>query len=171
MAIKYFVFIMFIVSSFSLFISIDKKKEATVREDKPIMIFDKSVLYTINSQEIQRIVDSKKTLIYNKKEESYDSKVVLKTTENGIVDTLVSDYTLKIDNKISFLGNVVFNRSDFMKLTSEEVFYDISNKIAHNSKDFVASYYNNKLTGNSFYTKDIYYMKSKDVTFEIELKD
>jgi hypothetical protein len=58
-----------------------------------------------------------------------------------------------------------------MKLTSEEVFYDISNKIAHNSKDFVASYYNNKLTGNSFYTKDIYYMKSKDVTFEIELKD
>jgi aromatic ring-opening dioxygenase LigB subunit len=103
MAIKYFVFIMFIVSSFSLFISIDKKKEATVREDKPIMIFDKSVLYTINSQEIQRIVDSKKTLIYNKKEESYDSKVVLKTTENGIVDTLVSDYTLKIDNKISFL--------------------------------------------------------------------
>lgn len=171
MAIKYFVFTMFIVSLFSLFISIEKKKEVVDAQEKPIMIFDKSVLYTINSKEIQRIVDSKKTLIYKKKEEAYDSKVVIKTDENGIYDSLVSDYTLKIDDKISFLGNVVFNRSDFMKLTSEEVFYDISKKIAHNSKDFVANYYNNKLTGNSFYTKDIYYINSKDVTFEIELKD
>ncbi|MCK9337961.1 MAG: hypothetical protein M0P43_09045 [Arcobacteraceae bacterium] len=171
MAIKYFIFITFIISLFTLFIGVGTKQKIQESEEKPIMIFDNSVLFTINSQEIQRIVDSKKTLIYKKKEESFDSKVVFKTTENNIYDTLISDYTLKVGNKISFLGNVVFERSDFMKLTSEEVFYDLSKKIAHNTKDFVASYYNNKLTGNSFYTKDIYYMKSKDVTFEIELKD
>ncbi|QOG12984.1 hypothetical protein [Arcobacter sp. FWKO B] len=171
MAIRYFLIATFFVAIVSLFLSFEDQKTDTLSAEKPSMIFNNSVLFTINDKEVERVVDSKKTFIFKNKEEMYESKFVFKTKEVDIFDTLVSDVAFKEGEFLSFFGNVVFKRSDYITVTTDEAFYNLTDKTAYNSKDFVAMYYNNELYGNSFYIMDNYYMKSKNVTFKIDMKE
>ncbi len=171
MAIKYFVFSLFVFSLISLFVSIDTIKDTKKPEEKPHMIFDDAIMYTINQNGVDRVIDAKKTLIYNSKEEAYEAKVTIKTKDGKVYDSVLSDYVLKQGDKISLLGNVVFNRGDFITVKTDEMYYDMQQKNAHNTKKFVAYYYDNKFTGDHFSSKDNYYITSKNVNFNIKLKD
>lgn len=171
MAIRYFIFSLFSISLISLFISIDKVKDPKQTEEKPTMIFDNATMYTINQNGVDKVLEAKKTLIYNTKEESYEAKVTIKTKDEKVYDTVLTDYVIKKGDQITLLGNVVFTRGDFIKVTTDEMFYDMNKKNAHNTKKFVAYYHDNKFTGDNFSSKDNYYMTSKNVNFNIKLKD
>jgi hypothetical protein len=171
MAIRYFIFALFSISLISLFISIEKVKDAKKIEEKPTMIFDNAKMYTITTTGVEKFLDAKKTLIYNTKEEAHEAKVVIKTKDNKVYDTVLTDYVLKRGDKITLLGNVVFTRGDFIKVTTDEMYYDMKQKNAYNTKKFVAYYRDNKFIGDNFSSKDNYYITSKNVNFNIKLKD
>jgi hypothetical protein len=171
MAIRYFIFALFAVSLVSLFISIEKVKDAKKTKEKPTMIFENAQMYTITNTGVDKFMDAKKTLIYNTKEEAHEAKVIIKTKDEKVYDTVLTDYVLKQGDKISLFGNVVFTRGDFIKVTTDEMYYDMKKKSAYNTKKFVAYYRDNKLTGDNFSSKDNYYMTSKNVNFNIKLKD
>lgn len=171
MAIRYFVFSLFALSLVSLFISIDTAKEIKKGEEKPNMIFDNATMYTINQNGVDKVIDAKKTLIYNSKEEAYEAKVIIKTNDDKVYDSVLSDYVIKKGDKISLLGNVVFTRGDFITVKTDEMYYDMKKKSAHNTKRFIAYYYDNKFIGDHFSSIDNYYITSKNVNFNIKLKD
>ena len=171
MAIRYFIFTLFAISLISLFISIEKQKDTKQTEEKPTMIFDNTTMYSINENGVDKVLEAKKTLIYNTKEESHEAKVTIKTKDEKTYDTVLSNYVLKKGDQITLLGNVVFTRGDFIKVTTDEMYYDMNKKNAYNTKEFVAYYRDNKFTGDHFASKDNYYMTSKNVNFNIKLKD
>ncbi len=171
MAIRYFIFALFAVSLISLFISIEKVKVTKKTEEKPTMIFENAKMYTITTTGVDKFLDAKKTLIYNTKEEAHEAKVIIKTKDEKVYDTVLTDYVLKKGDKITLLGNIVFTRGNFITVKTDEMYYDMKTKNAYNTKKFVAYYYDNKFVGDNFSSIDNYYITSNNVNFNIKLKD
>lgn len=171
MAIRYFIFSIFILSIATLFIGNSSKNEESNKEEKPNFIFDNSKLYTISKDGLQRIVEAKETLFYPTKEEAFGIKATIKTSNNTIFDTIHSDYALKELDIITFRDNVEFYRDDFISLKTEEAYYNTKNKEAYNNTAFSGFYYEHTIQGDSFLTKDNYFIQAKNTIFNINLKD
>lgn len=170
MGIKYFIISILTISLGVMFLDSNKNETNVATKEKPTMIFEDATIYTMDDMGLQRVIDAKKALIYNNKEEAFEANVIIKTDKEKVYDRIVSDYVLKKGDKISLVGNVSFRRNDFIRVKTEELFYNLETQIAHNTKDFVAFYYDNQFTGNSFYLKEQNYFDSKDVKATIKLK-
>ena len=173
MVIKFFALILLFLSVLAYFIPIENMKKTIVDNDSPIVIFESSSMYTIDENGINRIIYANNALKYNNRDEMYDANITLKNldeTKNFKSENLKADLIVKTQSNYTLTNNVKYTRDDFIKLNTEELFYDDTKKIANNTKPFDAIYNNHSLKGDTFYI-DINndFAKAKNTHFEIDV--
>ena len=173
MVIKFFALILLFLSVLAYFIPIEDMKKDIVDNTVPIVIFEKSTMYTIDENSINRIIYANNAVKYNNRDEMYDANITLKNldeTKNFKSENLKADLIVKKQSNYTLKNNVKYTRDDFIKLNTEELFYDDTKKIAKNTKPFDAIYNNHSLKGDTFYI-DINndFAKAKNTHFEIDV--
>ena len=172
MALNIFVFFILIVSIFFVSGDVNSKKQTDIKKDVALLTFDNATMYTLTDTNISRIVYADKVLRYKNKDMMYNGKIILSTANKDVTDTILADVIVKKENKLTFINNASFSRSNNIRLESDEFFYDINTKIITNTIDFKGKYFNNKIKGNSIYFDSVKNnFKSKNVHFEIETKE
>ena len=173
MAIKIFTFLLLAISLGSFFIPIESIKKNSVDKDAPLVIFESPFMYTIDENSINRIVKASHAIKYENRDEMYDANILLKNldkTQNFKSEKLKADLIVKKANDYILTDNVKYSRDDFIKLDTEELFYNDINKIVKNSKPYNAIYYSHFLNGENVYldiNKD--FITSKNTHFEIKI--
>ena len=171
MAINFFVYALLAFSAVFAAISIESVDNKDKKEEKPQIVFEKSTLYTMNNDNIDRIVNSSRVMRFKDRDIMYNGKIILRTN-NEATDFIEADVIIKRGDLFKFLTNVRYNRENDIILNTEELFYDSKKKIATNSVDYSGLYYNHTVEGNSLnvdLNKSI--IKSNDTHFEILLNN
>lgn len=174
MVIRIFVLGLLIIATASYFVPVDIIDKKNANEDLPLLVFDDSIMYTLNSQNMNRIVYSKKAIRYKTRDVLVDGSLTTRSFDSKgeiITDTLLSDTIIKRGDEFRFLNNVKFTRNDYINLKTDELNYNAKTKIAFNSKPFDGNYYENYIKGNDIYLDlNKYYMSAKKAHFEIDTK-
>lgn len=169
MAIKYFAYSLFIISFFSMIATVTKKEDNDSKKEQAQLIFDNSTLYTMNAENIERIVNSSRTLRFVNRDVMYDGKIILRAQDNT-TDYIESDIIVRRKENYKFLNNVKYNKENNILLNTQELFYNTKTKIAKNSKPFDGYYYDSKLVGTNLYLDTVNSVfKANKSHFEIEL--
>ncbi|MDD2896851.1 MAG: hypothetical protein PHG81_12615 [Aliarcobacter sp.] len=173
MGIKLFTFILLILSVGSYFIPVENLKKNLVDKDIPLVIFEDAFMYTIDENSINRIVFATHAIKYKNRDEMYNADIILKNidaTKNFYSEKLKADLIVKKGDNYTLTNNVKYTRDDFIKLNTNELFYDDMNKIAQNTKPFDAIYNNHFVKGNTVYL-DVNndFIKAKNTHFEIDV--
>lgn len=170
MAVKIFVYSLLVISFISTILSFDVKQNQNSSVEKPMITFENPTLYTINSDNIERIVNSKQVLRYKDRDVMYDGKFILRNSNNA--DYIQANVIVKRDENYKFLNNVSLNREGSINFKTDELFYNAQTKIATNTLPFKGNYFKNFISGENLYfdtNKNI--LKAKKSHFEIEIKD
>ena len=133
MGIKLFTFILLILSLGAYFIPVDNFKKNLVDKDIPLVIFEDALMYTIDENSINRTVFATHAIKYKNRDEMYNADVILKnmdSTKNFINEKLKADLIVKKGDNYELTNNVKYTRDDFIKLNTNELFYDDIKKIA-----------------------------------------
>lgn len=173
MAIRLFAISLFVVAILSYFIPVQMDNKNIAEDDVPLLTFNNSTMYTMDTQSMNRVVYAKQALRYKTKDIMNNAAMTMKDFDkNGkeITDTLYADVIIKKGDIFNFFNNVKYKRDDFVTLNSDEMVYDSKRRIATNTKPFDGTYYNHYIKGSDIYLDmNKYYMKSKNTHFEIEL--
>ena len=148
------------------------KVEKTIekKEDKniPLVIFEDSIAYDIDEQEIKQIVQSRQALNYENRDELYDATIITRNNDNTS-DTISAEYIFKQNDLYKLYQNVHLIQSDKMQLTTDYLKYNSLTKIAQNNIDFILRYNNNELVGDNLYYDGInHIIKAQNTHFTIK---
>ena len=173
MAIKLFTFILLLLSLGAYFIPVENLKKTLVNKDTPLVVFEDALMYTIDENSINRLVFATHAIKYKNRDEMYNADILLKNlddTKNFESEKLKADLIVKKGDDYTLINNVKYTRDDFIKLNTNELFYDDIKKIAQNTKPFDAIYNNHFVKGDSVYL-DINneFVKAKNTHFEIDV--
>jgi hypothetical protein len=171
MALKFFIFCIilspFLLTDHNIVDKIKIKSDILVAK----VSFVNSVLYDINTNNVDKIVDAKEAYIYEKKDELYDVRVILRNANNNS-DTISAKYMKKENELYNFQNNVILKRDKDLELKTESLQYDIKNGIATNNVDFILRYRNSIFGGKNLYlSKNDYMLSGDNVHFRINSKD
>ena len=156
MPIKIFTFLLLVLSVGYYFVPVENIKKNELDKDIPLVIFESSFMYTINEESINRIVYSTHAIRYKNRDELYNADIILKNTDktkNFKIEKLKANLIVKNGNDYTLTDNVKYVRDDFMKLNTNELFYNDITKIAKNTKPFDAVYNKHFLKGDSVYLR------------------
>lgn len=173
MAIKIFTFLLLVLSVGYYFVPVENIKKNELDKDIPLVIFESSFMYTINEESINRIVYSTHAIRYKNRDELYNTDIILKNTDktkNFKIEKLKANLIVKNGNDYTLTDNVKYARDDFIKLNTNELFYNDITKIAKNTKPFDAVYNKHFLKGDTVYL-DINndFVKANNTHFEIDV--
>lgn len=169
MAIRVFIYSLLFLTVISFFVSATTKETNIKIEDKPGLVFDDSIMYTLTQEGMSRIVVSSKAERYKTKDVMYEGKIITEAKEGGYTDFITADLMVKRGDKFKFINNAKYNRENFIELTSDEILYDTATRIATNSMPFKGRYYEHILNGSHLYfNTDKSIMKAKKAHFEVE---
>ncbi len=77
---------------------------------------------------------------------------------------------VKKETLYSFFNNVKYDREDVFSLRTHELYYDVQNEIAYNSKPFNSIYKGDVLNGTNLYLDNkINFLKAQKSHFEIDM--
>lgn len=173
MGIKFFVFVLFVLSIGAYFIPVQNIKNSVADKDLPVVVFEKPFMYTLDEKSIHRIVIASQAVKYQNRDEMFNADITLKNqdeTKTFISERLKADFIVKKADIYTAINNVKYTRDDFVKLNTNEMIYDNTNKIAQNSKPFDGIYNNHLIKGSNLYF-DIKndYITAKNTHFEIDV--
>ena len=101
--------ILFILMMFFLRINPNIKENNIINSNKPNVVFFNSMMYDINDNEINKIIQSKEAAFYDEKYQLYDATIILKSKNN--VDTISAEYIIKKGFIYKFYNNVYLNKT------------------------------------------------------------
>lgn len=173
MAIKIFTFLLLVLSVGYYFVPVENIKKDELDKDMPLVIFESSFMYTINEESINRIVYATHAIKYKDRDEMYNADIFLKNTDETKdfkSEKLNAKLIIKNGNDYTLIDNVKYTRDDFMKLNTNELFYNDITKIAKNTKPFDAVYNKHFLKGDTIYL-DVNndFVKANNTHFEIDV--
>ncbi len=173
MAIKLFTFLLLIISLGAYFILVENMKKKIVDKDVPLVIFESPFMYTINEENINRVIYATHAIKYENRDEMYNADILLKNldkTQDFKTEKLKADLIVKKGDNYTLTDNVKYRRDDFITLNTNELFYDDITRIATNNKPFDAVYNKHSLKGDTVYL-DINksFIKAKNTHFEIDV--
>lgn len=129
----------------------DVKNTPVADDPKPLVIFEDSVMYTMDVDKTSQVIQSQKAFIYNDSEELLNATVVVKDKSNKDVNTLSAKHIVKYDNKLFLNDSVHYESSNGITLKTQQLEYDIKKKIAQNVSEFNATKDNHIFRGESIY--------------------
>ena len=171
MVIRVFIFSLLIISTISLFLTVNNDIADSKTKDIALITFKDSTMYTINDESVVRVVKSEKAVKYRNRDEIYNGILISKIKskeKSDSADIISADFIEKKGSKLKFVEHVKYNREDFLSLKTDLLHYDLESKIAYNNKPFIGKYYNDFLIGSELYfdAKKAYF-RSKKALFEI----
>jgi hypothetical protein len=172
MAIRVFVYGLLIISTLSFFVSSQNEVEDIKIEEKPMLVFHDSIMYTLTNTGMARIVQSSRAERYETRDMMYDAEIITLSKNKEFTDYISADLIIKRGDIFKFLNNAKYNRENFIELNSDEIIYNSSTEIATNTKPFSGRYYQHILNGeNLFFDAGKSIMRSQNAHFEVELND
>jgi len=175
MDIKLFNYSLLLLAIGSYFIPVENKVKNNDIKDIPLVVFQKPLMYTITDKNVSRIAEGSHAIKYKNREEIYDADILLRNNlenKDFNIETLEAQVIIKKGDDLILQKDVKYNRDDFINLNTDALNYNIKTKLAINNVPYNGYYYNNTIRGTNLYldgTKN--YIKSKNVHFEIEVKD
>ena len=173
MGVKLFVATLFIVSIFSLFSEITKKIVTKEVQETPLVTFTDATMYTLNEEEVLRIVEAQHAIRYKTRDEMYDGTIVTRVKDkenNDYKDIIRADKMVKKETLYSFFDNVKYDRESIFSLRTHELYYDTQKEIAYNEKLFNSVYKGDILNGSHLYLDNkTNYLKAQKAHFEINM--
>lgn len=173
MGVKLFVATLFIVSIFSLFSEITKKIVTKEVQETPLVTFTDAIMYTLNEEEVLRIVEAQNAIRYKTRDEMYDGTIVTRVKDkenNDYKDIIRADKMVKKETLYSFFDNVKYDRESIFSLRTHELYYDTQKEIAYNEKLFNSVYKGDILNGSHLYLDNkTNYLKAQKAHFEINM--
>ena len=174
MVVRIFVFVLFSLSIISYFIPLEKGYKENINEDKPLLTFVDSTMYTLDTNSMNRIIFAKKAIRYKNRDVMNDASLMLKSVDKEnkeITDTLLSKLIIKREDEFEFINDVKFTRNEYITLNTDELLYNAKTRIATNTLPFDGRYFNNYIKGEHIYLDlNKYYMKSLKTHFEIDVE-
>ncbi len=174
MVIRIFIFALLGLSILSYFIPVEDKTKKGATEDIALLTFTDSTMYTLTTDSMHRIVDSKEALRYKDRDVMYDGVLTLKNKDKNnkeLTDVLFSDVIIKRGDDFKFLNNVKFRRDNSITLNTNELLYNDKTGIATNTLPFEGTYFNNYIKGENIYLNlNKYHMKANKAHFEVEVE-
>lgn len=174
MVVRVFIFALLGFSILSYFIPVEDKRKKDASEDIALLTFTNSTMYTLTTDSMHRIVDSKEVLRYKNRDVMHEGVLTLKAKDNdnkNLVDILYSDVIIKTGDDFKFLHNVKYRRDNFITLNTNELFYNSKTRIATNTLPFDGTYFNNYIQGENIYLNlNKYHMKANNAHFEVEVE-
>lgn len=173
MAMKLFILTLLILSLGSYFIPVLNITTNTLDKDIPQVIFESPLMYTLNENGINRVVIASHAIKYQNRDEMYNAEITIKNedeTKNFKSEKLKANLIVKRADQYTLTDNVKYTRDNFIKLNTNELFYDHIKRIANNTKPFDAIYNNHFVKGDTLYL-DVNndFIKAKNTHFEIDV--
>lgn len=172
MGIDKFLYILLAAAVAVIFIDVDTTRDVVEKKEKPFMVVENSVVYSINSSNVDRVVESKKFSKFKEAEVLEDGVVVTRVQKDDNLNNVLSaKYMLKQKDNIELIGDVKYDRGHDISLTTSKLNYNTRTKVATNDVEFTAKYRGNDLVGTDLYLdtrRDV--IKAKNTHFEIGSK-
>jgi len=171
MALKIFIFCIILVPF--LLINTNVVDDIKIKSDKlvPKVSFVNAVMYDINIDNVDKMLNAREVYIYENKDELYDSTIVLRNANNNS-DTIRGKYMKKENEIYNFQGDVVLKRDGELELKTDALQYDIKTAIASNKADFVFTYKNSIFSGKNLYlNRNDYAISGDNAHFKINKRD
>ena len=175
MDIKLFNYSLLILATGAYFIPVENRAKNNDIKDIPLVVFEKPLMYTVTDKNVSRVVKGSHAIKYKARDEMYDVNIILRNNlekKDFKIETLEAQVIIKKGDNLTLQRDVKYHRDDFINLNTDALDYNIKTKLATNSVPYDGYYYSNTIKGTNLYldgTKN--YMKSKDVHFEIEIKN
>lgn len=174
MDIKLFISALLGVSTFAYFLPVENLKNSNEDKDIPLVIFEKPLMYSLTQDGVSRVIQSSQAVRYNTRDELFDANILVKNElENNQfqVEKFNADIIIKKDSLYTLIDNVKYERDNFAKLKTNQMFYDEKKDIVYNNKSFEGNYYNSKLKGTDLYLDlNNKTFSAKQTHFEIDMK-
>lgn len=175
MGIKPFIYIFFVLTIIAYFYEVHVDLANEDKKERPLVTFDTALMHMIDEKNVNRIVQASILSLYTNKEELYDAIIVDRSKDEkneNITDTVRANYLLKNGNFVTMQGDIKYNRSSSITLTTEELYYDMNKKVGYNNKPFELIYNQQRFTGNNIYfdANDNSFM-AKNSHFELDIKN
>ncbi len=175
MDIKFFNYSLLILALGAYFIPVENIKKDDDNKDIPLVIFEKPVMHTLNEKNVLRTVIASHAVRYNTRDEMFDANILLRNNleqKDFKIETLQAQIIIKKGDDLSLRRDVKYKRDDFINFNTNELDYNLKNRIAQNTVKYDGTYYNNYMIGTNLYLDGLNNnMKSKNVHFEIEVKN
>lgn len=173
MAMKSFIFVIFIFSLFFYMLPVQKINKYESSDNIPLATFENAKMNTFNNISMSKIVEAKKVIKYQNREELFDGDITLinqDSNKNFKSENLKADFIIKKDNIFTFENNVKYIRDDIAKFNTDFLIYDNIKKIAQNDRTFDGIYNNHYMKGTNLYADlNNDFMTSKNSHFEIDI--
>jgi len=175
MDMKTFTFILLILALGSYFIPVENLQKNVLGKDLPLVVFEDPVMYTLNENNVNRVVVATHAVKYENRDEMFNADVILKNNDLSKKfdnEKLKADLIVKKGDIYILTNNVKYKRHAFIKLDTNELIYDDIKKTAKNSKPFTGVYNQHHINGNSIFL-DIKndFITAKNTHFEIDISE
>jgi len=159
MGITKFLYFLLFFSIFIIFYDVDKVNSTDDGEEKPLVSFYDTIMYNIDTKNVNHVIPSKEAYLYKGREEMIGGTIVTKEEDTKYIKTtnsLSAESMIKVGNDIYLDGDVNVQMADGTNLKTEQLHYNLKNKIAQNEQKFVV------VKGfHDFYGRDLHYDISK----------
>lgn len=173
MDIKLFVSTLLALGIAAYFLPVENLKKDAVSKDIPLVIFEEPLMYTLNENNLNRVVQASHAVRYKNRDEMFNSHIILNNndeTKNFKVENLEADIIIKKKDLYTLIDNVKYTRDDFVTLNTNEMYYNDLKRIAYNNKPFEGNYYNHFVKGTNLYLDaNSNHIKAKNAHFEIDM--
>jgi hypothetical protein len=171
MAINKFIFILLGCSI--IFLMVDTKSEVVkkTKYEKPIVSFYDSIMYDINSKNVNKIIQSKEAYFYKEMEELVDGTIITRT-QNESTNMVSGSNMIKIKDDIYIDGNVHFLMGNSADLKTEQLEYNTKTKIAKNVVPFTMIKDDDIFIGRDLYLNgNTKHIIAKNIKIKIRMTD
>ncbi len=170
MAINIFIFAILIFSAILTNYKVEHKKVQVEYKNVPLIVFENSIMYDLDTQNIKQIVQSRQALNYKDRDELYDATIINRNKNNS-TDSLSAEYILKQNNIYKMYQNVHLIQNDVSELSTDYLEFNNLTKVAKNNTDFVMIYNNSELVGDNLYYDSVNsIIKAKHTHFKLKLQ-
>ncbi len=172
MDIRYLALTFLAASVAYYFVPVENKNVAAQKVEVPQVIFENPLMYTLTQKEVSNVIKASNAVRYESREELFNATIYLKSKvpDEYALEKLSADFIRKSGFNYFLKDNVDYQRDDFFKLETNELYFDDKNKIAKNEVPYKGFYYNNNFKGSHLdFRLNDNSMKSKNIHFEIDI--
>ncbi|MBS9782455.1 MAG: LPS export ABC transporter periplasmic protein LptC [Arcobacter sp.] len=175
MGINVFLGVLLLLSLIFNFIPIEKNNIEKNEKDIPLVIFENPQMYTINEKYVTRVAKAKEARRYKTKDEFENTHITLRNLnkkKDYELESLKASKVIKRGKLLELRKDVKYKRDDFISFKTDELYYDLKEKMAYNTVSFEGRYDNHLIKGkNLFLDSKESKIKSKNIHFEFDLKN
>ena len=111
MDIKFFTYILLALSIGAYFIPVHNNINKDAQKDVPLVIFEEPLMYTLDENNINRVVQASHAVKYKNRDEMFNANIVLKNidkTKKFDLEELKADIIIKKGDVYSLIDNVKY---------------------------------------------------------------